>query len=420
MSLFEAVPRRCVNLPPGRLRTLLACTVKGSVVDGMAIDSFYAAFADWLGTSHVLGASSGRTAFLLALKALELAPGAEILFPRFTFPVMPLVAKMLGYQPVFCEVDPHSFNSAPEHFEAKLSERTGAILATHLFGRPCAIVDIVEMARQNGVRVLEDCAHACGVRVSGQQVGTFGDIGIFSFAEGKNMPCYGGGAIATADDDLYRRAYELMDQARVPDRREVLKKALSIWGKWLLTRPSVFGTTVYPILRLKDALGRSLMDSAVGDELLDSVSSTEPSLERFTNLQASIGLQQLKHIDTFNQGARRNARILTETLGRIAGMEVPEPANDEHIYVYYPLRLGPDRRDQLRSYLLRHGIDSKVTDMADCSELAPFRVQPGTDPDETGTMESSILEICVYPVLSDYWMYRIAEVIQDWSRIGSI
>jgi len=137
MALIGSVPRRCVNLPPGSLRTLVSSVLGKKVQQGAAIEEFYTKFAQWLGVSHVLGAASGRSAFQLALEALGLEKGAEIIFPVFTFPVIPLVAKLLGYQPVFCDVDPRTYNSGPEHIEPKITDKTGAILATHLFGQPC-------------------------------------------------------------------------------------------------------------------------------------------------------------------------------------------------------------------------------------------------------------------------------------------
>src|SRR6185436_14332686 len=110
--------------------------------------------------------------------------------------------------------------------------------------------------------------HALGVRLHGRMVGTFGDIGIYSFAEGKNMPCFGGGAIATSDAVIARRAKDVLANAPMPTKGKLLKQAASIWLLALLTRPRVFGVTVYPALRLKLLLGQPLMDSEVGDELL--------------------------------------------------------------------------------------------------------------------------------------------------------
>jgi perosamine synthetase len=418
MALIGSVPRRCVNLPPGSLSTLVSSVLGNKVQQGPAIEEFYTKFAQWLGASHVVGTASGRSAFQLALEALGLEKGAEIIFPVFTFPVIPLVAKLLGYQPVFCDVDPRTYNSGPDDIEPKITDKTGAILATHLFGQPCPIRKVAELARQRNIRLLEDCAHACGVRVDGQSVGTFGDIGVFSFAEGKNMPCFGGGAIATSDGEIAQRASEMASQAALPTKNDITKHAFSIWLKWLLTRPSIFGVSAYPALRLKLLLGQPLMDSAVGDALLEDFKQSNPRIHRMGNLQAAVGLLQLKHIDRFNEGARRNARILTENLAGVPGIEVPDADEGDHIYVYYPLKVEPAKRDDLRHYLLKHGFDSKISDMSDCTSLKAFKDAEQFENGQTASREASILEICVYPVIAQDKMRRLAGVVRKWAGLS--
>ena len=417
MALIGSVPRRCVNLPPGSLKTLVSSVIGKTAQQGPDIDAFYTKFAEWLGASHVFGAASGRSAFQLALEALDLEKGAEIIFPVFTFPVIPLAAKLLGYQPVFCDVDPKTFNSGPEHIEPKITEKTGAILATHLFGQPCPIREVADLAGQKNIRLLEDCAHACGVRVGGQSVGTFGDIGVFSFAEGKNMPCFGGGAIVTSDDQIAHRASALLSEASMPSQNTLVKNAFSIWLKWLLTRPFIFGMSAFPALRLKLLLGQPLMDSAVGDELLENFEQSNPQIHRMGNLQAAVGLLQLKHIDRFNEGARRNARILTENLKGVPGIEVPDAAEGDHIYVYYPLKVAPAKRDDLRHYLLKHGFDSKISDMSDCTLLKAFKDWERPENHQNTSREASILEICVYPVIAQDKMVQLARVIRKWAGL---
>ncbi|MGE5173733.1 MAG: aminotransferase class I/II-fold pyridoxal phosphate-dependent enzyme [Betaproteobacteria bacterium] len=416
MAIIGSIPRRCVNLPPGALRTLLGCALSGTVQEGPELDKFSRKFSQWLGVPCIFGAASGRSAFQLALESLGLEKGKEIIFPAFTFPVMPMVAKILGYKPVFCDVDPVTFNSGPEHIEPLINERTGAVLATHLFGQPCSIREIVKLTRKRNLRLLEDCAHALGVRVGGRAVGTFGDIGIFSFAEGKNMPCFGGGAIATSDEKIAQRARDVLSKAPMPASGKVLKKASFIWLLWLLTRPGIFGVTVYPALRLKLLLGQSLMDSEVGDELLGTFAASNPRVYKLANLQAKIGLLQLERIDAFNEGARRNARILTDGVDGIAKIGVPLSSTGDHIYVYYPLTVEPRKRDDLRAYLLKHGIDTKTTDMSDCSLLEPFRDNGGTARGQNSPREASILEICVYPVISEKRIRRLARVIRSWEK----
>lgn len=418
MALFGSIPRRCVNLPPASLQTLISCIIGNKILEGPAIEEFYRRFGQWIGVPHVFGASSGRTAFQLALESLNLEKGAEIIFPVFTFPVIPMAAKMLGYKPVFCDVDPRTYNSGPQHIEPKITEKTGAILATHLFGQPCPIRPIAELARQRNVRLLEDCAHACGVRIEGQQAGTFGDIGIFSFAEGKNMPCFGGGAIVTSDEEIAGRAAKILSEAPIAEKDAITKKALSIWVMWLLTRPWIFGLTAYQALRLKLLLGQPLMDSAVGNDLLEEFKNSNPRISRMSNLQAATGLLQLNHIDAFNEGARQNARILTENLGEVPGITAPDAVEGDHIYVYYPLTVDPTRRDDLRHYLLKRGFDTKTTDMSDCSALGPFqKAAESRDPQNT-PREASILEICVYPVISQEKMRRLAGDIRAWAGMA--
>ena len=418
MDFFGAVPRRCVNLPLGSLKTLLNCATHGLVADGPDLQAFYKEFGNWIGVPHVFGASSGRTAFQLALEALALEKGAEIIFPAFTFPVMPMVAKMLGFEPVFCNVDPDTFNAGAGQIAAKVTGKTGAILATHLFGQPCPIREVAALAKERNIRLIEDCAHACGVRVGGQQVGTFGDIGVFSFAEGKNMPCFGGGVIVTANDDIARRAEGVLAQTSAPPKGETLKKAVKIWVEGLLTRPTIFGLTVYPLLRLKGWLGQPLMDSVVGDDLLAAFARSAPRVSRLSNLQAAIGRRQIARIDAFNAGACRNAAVLTEHIGDVPGIQVSQSAEGNHIYVYYPLKIAAERRDDLRRFLLAHRIDSKNTDMDDCATLKAFR-HPDHPQDDTGRpTATAILEICVYPIIPQNEMRRIARVIRAWAGLA--
>jgi dTDP-4-amino-4,6-dideoxygalactose transaminase len=394
--------------------------IGNQVHKGPALEEFYSKLAQWLGVTHVYGASSGRTAFQLALESLGLESGTEIIFPVFTFPVIPMVAKMLGFTPVFCDVDPVSYNSGPEHIEAKITDKTGAVLATHLFGQPCPIREIAEMTRQRNIRLLEDCAHACGVRIDGRQAGTFGDIGVYSFAEGKNMPCFGGGAIATSNEEIAQRARQIVSAANLPEKNVIAKQAMSIWIKWLLTRPFVFGITAFQVLRLKLLLGQPLMDSAVGDELLEKFAKSQPTVSQMSNLQAAVGLLQLNHIDEFNQGARRNARILTEKLQDVPGIIPPDSVTDDHIYVYYPLTVDPDKRDDLRHYLLKNGFDTKTSDMSDCTALKPFQEAVDASAKQNFAREASILEICVYPVIAENKMHRLANVIRDWAGVPKV
>jgi dTDP-4-amino-4,6-dideoxygalactose transaminase len=417
MALIGTVPRRCVNLPPGSLGTLANCILSNQVSYGPQVEQFSKDFAKWLGVPYVFGSLTGRSVFQVALEGLDLEKGSEIIFPMFTFPVMPMVAKLMGFKPVFCEVNPETFNAGPEHIEPLINENTRAVLATHLYGRPCPISEIKELTQSKGIRLMEDCAHALGAKVNAKPVGTFGDIGIFSFAEGKNMPCFGGGAIAVTDERVANRIEDILARTSIPDAKAVRNEAINVWIKWLLTHPFIFGISVFQALKFKLMLGKPLLDSAVGNELLDKYSKSNPTITRIANLQAALAIKQIKRIESFNEGARSNARILTENLGDVPGVKAPSAIDQEHIYVYYPLVVDPEKRDDLRHYLLRNGIDTKRTDMSDCSLLNPFSETGATQIPRKGASEASVLEICVYPVIAQKQMLRIARIIRQWANL---
>jgi hypothetical protein len=221
--------------------------------------------------------------------------------------------------------------------------------------------------------------------------------------------------MATADDTIAKRAENLLSKAPLPSTRRGLTTAVSIWIQWLLTRPAVFAMTAYPMLRLKLSLGQPLMDAAVGDELLEAFAQSQPRIERMSNLQAKMGLLQLDHVDAFNSGAQRNAALLTKALGEVPGVTTPRTTDGQHIYVYYPITVEPSRRDDLRHFLLRHGIDVKTTDMADCPALNAFRHAGEVKTSQQRPGAASFLEICVYPIISEQGIRRIAQHIRSWA-----
>jgi len=163
-------------------------------------------------------------------------------------------------------------------------------------------------------------------------------------------------------------------------------------------------------------LGQPLMDSEVGDELLSTFAASNPRVYRLANLQAAIGLLQLDRIDAFNEGARRNAKVLSESLDGITKINVPSSTTGDHIYVYYPLTVEPSKRNDLRAYLLKEGFDTKNTDMSDCSQLEPFCEHNGNPHSRGGPKEASILEICVYPVIAEKSIKRLGRAIRAWAQ----
>jgi len=171
----------------------------GRYILGPEVEAFEREFADYVGVRHCIGVANGTDALTIALRALGVGPGDEVVMPSFTFYATAEAALVMGAKPVFCDIDLDTFCVSPETVKAALTPRTKAIVPVHLFGN----VAPVDELREFGFPVLEDAAQAAGAELNGAKVGAIGDAATFSFFPSKNLPCLGdGGAITTNDDRL--------------------------------------------------------------------------------------------------------------------------------------------------------------------------------------------------------------------------
>ena len=176
-----------------------AVFASGTFINGPQCQAFEAEFAAYAGTSHAVGLNSGTDALHLGLRALGIGPGDEVITSPFTFVATTEAIGMVGARPVFADIDPESYNVDPSSMEAAITSRTRALIPVHLYGRPAPMREIMAIARKYQLAVVEDCAQAVGARSDGQLVGSFGDVGAFSFFPSKNLGAYGDGGIATTN-----------------------------------------------------------------------------------------------------------------------------------------------------------------------------------------------------------------------------
>jgi dTDP-3-amino-3,4,6-trideoxy-alpha-D-glucose transaminase len=175
----------------------------GRYILGPEVEAFEREFAGYLGVRNVVGVANGTDALTIALRALGIKPGDEVVMPSFTFYATAEAAIVAGAKPVFCDIDLDTFCVTPETVKAALTPRTRAIVPVHLFGNVAPVPGLREL----GLPVLEDAAQAAGAELDGVKAGALGDAATFSFYPSKNLPCLGdGGAIATNDDALAERA----------------------------------------------------------------------------------------------------------------------------------------------------------------------------------------------------------------------
>jgi 8-amino-3,8-dideoxy-alpha-D-manno-octulosonate transaminase len=175
------------------------------------VSRFEQEFASKMGSSYALAVTSGTAALKVALVAAGVGPGDEVIVPAVTFIATPGSVVILGAVPIFCEVD-ESMTMDPDDLESKITSRTRAIFPVHLWGTPCKMDRIMEVARKHDLKVIEDCAQSTGATYQGRPIGTLGDLGAFSMQFGKIITSGEGGVLVTEDAELYERAVRYHDQ----------------------------------------------------------------------------------------------------------------------------------------------------------------------------------------------------------------
>jgi len=248
-------------------------------------------FAKRLGVKYAYACNSGSGAVHVAIAAINPNPGDEIVTTSITDmgALTPIVFQ--GAIPVFADVDPKTLNVTAETIEKVLSDKTKAIIVTHLFGNPCEMKAIMELADSRGIPVIEDTAQSFLATVDGKYVGTIGKIGAFSFQQGKQMTTGEGGIVVTNDDELARRLYLCINKA---------------WGYGDANPDHYFIALNY----------------------------------RMTELQAALAVEQLKKLDYSVEQRQRMAKLLDERLAGIDGIESYKPAKDATMtYWKYCLRV---------------------------------------------------------------------------------
>lgn len=262
--------------------------------------AFEEEFASYVGTKHAVALANGTVALELALHALGIGPGDDVIVPARTFIGTATAVVARGARPVVADVDRESGNVTAETIAEALTPATRAVIPVHVGGWPCDMHSIMALADKRGLFVVEDCAQAHGARWDRRHVGTFGHVGAFSFCQDKIMTTAGeGGMLVTDDDELYRRAWEYKDHGR---SIEAMERARLLGGHEFKQVVGSFGTNW-----------------------------------RMTEVQAAVGLVQLGKLDGWVEARRHNAAVLEEQLAGVPGLRVVRPPQEAHhaYYKYY-------------------------------------------------------------------------------------
>ena len=296
---------------------ILGLLEKGQYIGGEAVKQFENQLADYLKVKHVIACANGTDALQVALMTMGVQPGDEILTPSFTYIATVEVIALLQLKPIFVEVNPQTFNMDTEDLRRKITPKTKGIIPVHLYGQPAEMVEIVKIAKENNLFVVEDNAQAIGSEITladgtTQKAGTFGEIGCTSFYPSKNLGAYGdGGAIFTNDDALAEKIRMICNHGQ--------KR-------------------------------RYYHDSIGVNSRLDAI-------------QAAVLSAKLPHLDRYNDSRRWAAEQYNALLASEDSLVLPycEP-NVKHVYHQYTLKIkaGRVKRDAMKAYLDAQNVPNMI------------------------------------------------------------
>ena len=340
-------------------------------------------FADYTGCNYAIALANGTVALELALYALGVGEGDEVITTSRTFIASASAAVMRGATPVIADVDPYSQNITAGTIEAVITPRTKAIIAVHLAGWPCDMDAIMALAQERGIKVIEDCAQAHGATYKGRPIGSLGDVAAFSFCQDKIMTTGGeGGLLTTNNKDIWEKAWSFKDHGKSYDA--VYNRDHPPGFRWL---HESFGTNW-----------------------------------RLTEMQSAIGRLQLRKLPAWHDARQRHAAILTERLSTIPALRVtPPPSEVGHAYYKYYTFVRPEylRAGWNRDHVMQAINDEGIPCFSgSCSEIylekafAKASIGPSSLLPVARMLGETSLMFLVHPTLSEQDMHDACDAVE--------
>ena len=408
--MMRAIARYGIRTIPGDEKEIVAAFRRGEAVEGPELKEFEGRFAQFHGMRHAMSASFGRMAFFYILRALELQPGSEVLFPALTFWVVPEIARRAGLRPVFVDVDAHTFNIDPAKIEAAITKHTRVIVPTHLYGQPCAMDEVIHIAKKHNLIVIEDCAQAAGARYRGRRVGTFGRAAFFSFQMLKGINTYGGGMAITDDAAIAAKVRAQAEAEPLQSTTELIKRFAAGVAARSLVSPKGFACWGFPIGAVVSLIGDADLSKYFWETIRPLDRFPCSYRRRFSNAQAIIGLRALEKLDEFNERSRSNAAIYTRGLESCPAIETPHMIDVvDHVYYQYSIYVSDPALAKRRA--IRRRVDFETTHVDVCSSLPLFQEFAADCPGAEQTAKA--LQLPVYSRLRTSDVERVLKVVKD-------
>jgi perosamine synthetase len=308
------IPLSAPDIEQAEIDAVVEVLRSGRLSLGRRMEEFEAAMTGYTGAAHAVAVSSGTAGLHLAIRALGISEGDEVILPSFTFIAAANALRYERAKPVFVDIDPHTLNLDPKRIEEAITRRTRAILAVHTFGVPAAMDEILEIAVSRGLFVIEDACEALGAELAGKKVGTLGDAGVFGFYPNKQITTAEGGVVVTSKLEIATRVRSLRNHGREP-----------------AAEPREYKEVGYNY--------------------------------RLSELHCALGVEQLKRIETILLGREAIAAAYHERLGKLEKIEppmldVPGGRVSWFVFVVRLKQSDGKRRDEIVRELARRGIEA--------------------------------------------------------------
>lgn len=330
---------------------------------GPETEAFEKELAAYLHVKYVVTVNSGTDALIFSLRALGIGKGDEVITPAHSFIATTLAITELGANPVFVDINPQTLEMDETAIEQKITDRTKAILPVHLYGAPVQIETIINVAKKHNLYVVEDTAQAIGATFKEQKLGTFGDMGTYSFYPGKNLGAYGdGGAVSTNDETLYHKLLKLRN----------------------------YGQT------------KKYVHDSVGIN------------SRMDEIQAAVLRVKLKHIDLWNKRRQEKAHLYNQFLQGIKTQKIiHDGQSNYHLFV-----IEHEKRDELQQFLAEKGIQTLIhypipIHLQKCYDYLGH--QKGSF-EHTEKVSDTVLSLPMYPELTDEEIQLVVKAIHEFNQ----
>jgi dTDP-4-amino-4,6-dideoxygalactose transaminase len=367
MKHFEKIPlvdlkAQYLSLKPEIDSALSHCVDEGNFIRGKSVTDFENAFSEYLGTKYCVGCGNGTDALEIILKSLQIGVGDEVLVPALTWIATAEAVNNVGAEPVFVDINPENFTIETSKIKEKITKKTKAIIPVHLYGSPADMTEILDIAKEYGLFVIEDCAQAHGAEFSGQKTGTFGIAAAFSFFPSKNLGAFGdAGAIVTNNNEIAERARMITNHGQLVSRHT------------------------------HSIIGRN---------------------SRLDTIQAAILSVKLRLLDKWNGNRRNAADIYIIKLRKNSGIILPHQVKDKkHVFHLFVIRT------QVREKLIAALNENNIANGIHYPKALPFldaykyKKHKISEFPVAAMVTGEILSIPIYPEITEEQVNRICNII---------